>query len=486
MSNPYGKYSRRQFIKEFGTAAGLAVPFLKSSVAMGQTSTAPVRLLLVPLQHGWGVDVSAPFQASGSSFNIARPLDALQSIRNQCVFIDGLRSSFWGNAHDVNYSNMFTCSGPFEAPTNNTGLGGPFPLPTGPSIDWLIANNAQKDVLRLSANYRSFGAAYHPMSFDSSCRNLPYFTTARDAYMSFIDPLRQQQQNIPGSTSKKAEADALLKLLGKNANALMQRLDSNQKVKMEGYIASLNALGNRILSPSNTYDLSNITLPNLPGLTPGFNEMIDSYIDMIRVAFTLDTHRVAVLGLGEGVTNWNWTDTNNVTKTGNTFGADFHHEVAHYGEGASNINANPRKAYEGWAKWYLSKIVNLVNTLSSINDIDGKPLIENTIIVLMGEVGNGNHDTYNMTYTLIGGGGGVIRRNRWISTPKFDARNRNGFLWASRDINNNVVVCGNNYSVGISQVSASDLWVSIARLCGLNISTFGFDVYNNTPVNLTS
>lgn len=489
MKNPYDKYGRREFVRDFGVAAGLAIPFLRSAVAMGQTATAPVRLLIVPLHHGWGYDGTDDlFRTSGTSFTIPAPLDAFESIRQQTVFIEGLRSTNWGNAHDVNYTDMLTCGVRYNEPTS-PALSGVFRYPRSPSIDWMIGDHFGKNVLRLSANYRSFGAVHHPMSFDKSLRSLPFFTSARDAYMNVIDPLKQLQVNQAGGSKTKG-TQSLLNYLGKDSERMLAQLQGKQREKMEGYLGALKALGDRILLSSNSgTDLASIILPNSPGVTAGFNEMIDSYLEMIRIAFLLDTHRVAVLGIGDGDTynQWNWTDSKNVSHTGNIYapGEDFHHGIAHYDKGPNySIDRDRRLAMNAWVKWQAAKIVGLVNRLSNTIDVDGRRLIENTVIVLLGEVGNGTHNTSNMVYTVIGGGGGVIKRNRWISTPKFNSGNRGGFYWGTRDVNNQLYEYSINYINGISQNHAADLWVSIARLCGLPINSFGIDVYNRAPIQL--
>jgi len=98
----------------------------------------------------------------------------------------------------------------------------------------------------------------------------------------------------------------------------------------------------------------------------------------------------------------------------------------------------------------------------------------------IGEVGNGRHERNDMVYTLIGGGGaGRIRRNRWLSLPKFEPRNRGGIFWGSRDVNNNLHESTINYGDPVARHHAADLWVSVARLLGLNVNSFGIDVYNH-------
>lgn len=476
----YKGYTRRDFIKEFGTAAGLAIPFLTSEVAMGQTTTAPLRVLFVPLGHGWGFDTRyQPFTGSEFNFTLPANMNAFQSIRNQCVFIDGLRHTYWANAHEIGTPDMLTSSVRYQEGSPSGGW-----RPSSPSLDWLMGQQLQKNVLRFSANFD------HAMCYDNNLTRLPFHTSAQSAYRSIIDPLRQQQQQQAngGSTANpNAMANSiLLNMLGKDANRLLSKLSGNERTKMETYLNSLDALGDRIAQNGSTTDLSNIILPNDPGPSPAQSAMIDSYLDMIRVAFTLDTHRVGVLSMGEGHPSWNWVNpVNGTTQSGNTFGNDFHQDVAHYDKNPGYTVAPANyAAYTGWVTWHLNKIITFVNRLSQIQDVDGRPLIDNTLIVLLGEVGNGIHQMDDVVYTLIGGGSRV-RRNRLIQTPKLDPRNRQGFFWGSRDINNNRVECDRNYGAPFSTRHVADLWVTVARMAGLNINSFGIDVYNSMPFNLS-
>lgn len=470
--------SRRDFMKQMGLAASVAVPFMSSEVAMGQTTTAPTRVLFVFLQHGWGFDrqrARVTTNSDGTINSFPPSLAAFNQVKDQCVVIDSLRTSYWGNAHDVSYSDILTCAVSPDAPTAGS-LGGPFFVPRSASLDWMIGNAVNKNVLRLSNRYASFGASYHPLSFDNNLRSLPFYTNARDAYMAVIDPLRG---TVGGGSVDVDNAvnDALLRALGTNGQNFLNRLSGPRREKMQSYISAMNALGNRILRPQSP---TNITLPALPGMNLAYVNQMDSYLEMIRVCFALDTHRVAVLGLGEGATNWTWTNGGQ-TRTGNTFGNDFHQDVAHY-----NSSTERMAAMHGWTNWYSSKIASFVEQLKNTTDVDGRPMIDNTLIVLTGEVGNGNHDRETFTHVVIGGGGrGRIRRNRVINLPTFDSRNRGSNVWGSRNMNNSLHICDINYMPNIAEHHLADLWVSVARLAGLNINSFGFDVYNKSPIQLT-
>lgn len=483
MKKTKSEFSRRDFLKSAGAAAGLALPFLNSEVAMGQTTVAPTRLLLVPLQHGWGFNRSQKDITGTSEFNFTLPAfaqAAFNPIRNQMVFVDGLRTDVWGNAHDRNYSNLLTCSTRYVGQTgdssSNAALGGPFPNPTRPSLDFLISRAVNKPVLRFSRRYQSWGASFHPLCFDDSLRNQPFYTTALQAYMAIIDPLRQTQTTV--NPAVRAGDNALFNILGRNTDNLLRMLTGSERTKMENYLNAMNALGTRVLSTSSSGGTGNVTLPPQPGQNLTYNDELESYLDMIRVAFQMDTHRVAVLGLGENTNDWTWTDSAGVARMGNTFGGDFHHQVAHHS------SEDSRLAFEGYTQWYGRRIAAFAQRLAGIPDVDGRSLLENTMIVLLGEVGDGHHETRHVVVPIIGGGGGRIVRNRWIRIPM--AVNNGGTMWRERDVAGNLVSFTDNWGSAVSTRHIADLWVSVARLAGLNINTFGEDVHNVAPISLTA
>ena len=149
------KFNRRSFIKGLGAATGLAAGFAGSSVARGATQQAPLRVLLVGLQHGWGRDLELGRKFTGSEFDftIPSPLTGFKEIQDQVVFVDGARGTFWANAHDVSYADMFT-AGVFCKDERTHGA---FTTSQTPSLDYVLAKHANKPAFRINAKYRSWG-----------------------------------------------------------------------------------------------------------------------------------------------------------------------------------------------------------------------------------------------------------------------------------------------------------------------------------------
>ena len=471
---------RRSLLKGLGAATTLASPFFSSAVARGQTGRAPVRVVLVALQHGWGrdKDFDRVFRGSERDFVIPRPLQRLDAIREDCTFVDGVRGTLWGNAHDVSYSDIFTAGVPWDE-TGSEQLGRHFPEPMGPSLDWLIGQHHGRPVLRLSARYRSWGKRFHPLCFDDQARVQPFFTSPLDAWESFVGPLRDGLE--PPAPGRVAAKNELLRFLGRDADRLLRRVRGDEQRRLEGYVQALNAVGDRILGAPSA-GLGPEELPEAPAPDPGFEAEVDHYIDLVRVALAADTHRVAVLGLGDDLPGWRWRDEAGRERQGNVWGTNFHHEVAHHST-RNDPSLDPRLAYEGWVDWYVGKMVRLTEALRSTVDVDGRSVLDNTVIVLTGEVGSGTHDRRDKLHVLIGGGGG-LRGGRWLPTLKVEPRQRQGAFIGGERRDGTRMESGINWGGTFSLHHTADLLTSIGRLAGLPLERIGLPSNNLSPIAL--
>lgn len=468
--------ARRSFIK--GIAGAGLLPAFKVEQLFAQTS-APLRVLFVVLQHGWGSGRGSVeggnIVGSETDFELPEFWQPFEAIKDECVFVDGLRGTFWGNAHDVSYSDVLTAGVPINAPTPSS-LGNHFPEPVTPSIDYLLEQHYDHgEALRFSANYRSWGQAFHPMSFNDRLQRLTYRTSAHNAYTGIFEGMQS------GSAGAVPELNpALVEVfphLSRETQQIITQVTPAEQEKLLNYLEAMRSLETRVIgqvpTTAGTAQLNRVPRDNDPQ-----DREIDSYLDMVRVAFANDSHRVAVLGIGEERETFDWTDTSGRTITGQSQFRDFHQEIAHYnGKGADNA-----RAYIGWTRYNAEKVVNFVQNLRRTTDIDGNRLLDNTMVVLTGEVGNGYHDRRHKPHIVIGGGN-RIHRGRWYQVP-----NTPGDSVGSRDSSgsyrNISDITGRYADQEFSAFTHADLYVKIARLTGLNINTVGIDAMNTAPLEI--
>ena len=117
------------------------------------------------------------------------------------------------------------------------------------------------------------------------------------------------------------------------------------------------------------------------------------------------------------------------------------HEASHYG--ANHDDSNPLyQAFFQQRSWWVEQYAYLLEQLS-IRPEDGGSMLDNSIVVLCSEVSDGNtHSFDNMTFILSGGGAGTIETGRVLT---------------------------------FNQKPHSDLWITLARAMGEDLTSFGED-----------
>lgn len=475
MSKKKKGFTRRELIKHFGAASGLALPLLNSSLASAQVGgRRPTRLLLVAMQHGFGYDERyGRITGTESDFNLPDILTPFNEIKDHCVFLDGLRGTAGGNAHDRSYSDIFTAA-VAHGEDNSPNISGPFPEPMGPSLDWFLANRLGENVLRLNNGYGSFGKAYHPLCFNDTFQEQSFYTTALEAYNAFIRPL--ESSGGGGSPVDQSLETNLFSLLGKDADRLVAAVPTEQEPKVRNYLQALENLRSRIINP-NSGGGSTVTVPPPPGVNLSRVQTLDQFLDFYKLVFQANTHRIGVLGVPSGSEpNFPWVDGNNVSRQGQSFGG-YHHEIAHH----ADKEPNRRRAYSGNTKFFSQKLVDFAKELATIPDGDGFSLLDNTLIVLTGEVSNGSHQRGQKLHILIGGGGGHVTTGRWRQFPVYTNQSED-MRYETRDGRalNNIQTYGTPYS----SYHHADLFVAISKMMGVDINSFGLGANNTQVINL--
>lgn len=495
----HSKLTRRDFMQMLSSATvgGLLAPQLPVMNALANTGGAPTRLLFIAKGHGWfsnkkynhtpqsgGTSTADYFYADPSSpMGIKLPPShtPLYEIGEHVIFIDGVRGGFWGNAHDVSYTDILTSAVP--ANENSSTINSHFPRPVGPSIDWFLGQRLNKDVLRVSAGYRGWGEKHNPLSFNDKFDSLPYLTTNKEVYEAVAGPILKAQDNTPESVLKRMINQELFRISGKSVDNLAKLVKSNEKNKLDSFKSTLEGV-----NPENTSTdfNSSLSVPAAPPSTfPLYQNLVENSFDLIKLAFRADTHRVAVLGVSGQLEQWAWTDKDGSTKNNNPWPADgFHHAIAHYNDAG---HPGSIEALDGCNKWYIQQVVNFAKQLNTIIDVDGHTLLENTMIVLTGEVGNGQHDRANKPIIIIGGRGSAqLKTGRLITTEKVNPRDRKGFFIGREDKEGKTITNGVNYGSWQAKQTEADLLVGIARAMGQNINQFGLPLTNTIPFDFRS
>jgi hypothetical protein len=450
MSQINAKTSRRDLIKAL---AGIGLlSSMRAEELLAQSSTAPYRVLLVALQHGWGISGGSNQAMSGGEFDFQFPtgLAPLNAIKDQCLVVEGLLTlGNWGNNHDLSYADIFTAG--VRNGEHSSAYDSQMPLSTTPSLDFLLQEASGKPTLRLSAGYRSWGVQYHPLSFDRAGNVLPFYTTAFDAYSSVF-------KNLPSTPGGGAGADdvetqlvnSIFSAIRNPAQRQLAALGGSEQEKIRRYLQAVTSVEEK-RKPQAAFD-GGYTLSSIP--VKGQNRLTDleHYLDMIKVAFANNQTTTAVLGIG---------DIHSISQ--------FHHEHAH---ADTQVWWDTRTHFAG-------SIANFARSLAAITDVDGRSLLDNTLIVLSGEVGDGTHDILYKGHILIGGGsriqtGRLLKPGLIEGVTNIDALMRED----AKGVAKPQIQFGNKRTMKVANRTNADLLRDIGNIAGLSLNEFGLPTQN--------
>jgi hypothetical protein len=121
------------------------------------------------------------------------------------------------------------------------------------------------------------------------------------------------------------------------------------------------------------------------------------------------------------------------------------HIASHYGRPADESNLF-FQTFLLQRKWFLRQFIYLLEQLDSRIEVavDGEgSMLDNSIVVLISEISDGNvHSLSNMPFLVAGGGGGMLRQGKLLS---------------------------------YDNAAHGDLWIALAQAMGANLATFGDD-----------
>ncbi len=249
-----------------------------------------------------------------------------------------------------------------------------------------------------------------------------------------------------------ANAGLTLSMAMAEFQRLAPRLPREDQLKLEAHrdmLATLESkLGNRVacdsrLAPPDTSSLSRVER---------FDSDITSFAQMIAAGLSCGVSRVATLG--------------SITPYPESYGldasTDIHHEYEH--------PTDPRPAYDGSAdqayfekeEFMIQRNVLQMESLARLLDVfratpDGTGnLLDNAIVVYLGELSHGNHGHEYYPSLVFGSGGGMVTPGRYV---KYAQNNPNPW--------------GRNYHNEFTGTAHSKLLVSIAQGFGLSMDDFG-------------
>ena len=459
------RFPRRSLLKGLGAGAALLGPFLKHRSSMAQTATPAANLLIwyTPNGHKRALTtngVTTPcFDATGSSssLNLGTALMPLQPYTSDIAVVRGLNSKTptFIASHQDN-CRILTCVGaPKEASDNSQFTG------YGPSIDQAVGTVFNERPLCIAVDpFRSMPYWRTFLNWQASGVNEPF---TKDFMGVFTDLFG----GMTGQTTTAAQQAAIMRTQTRNKSLLdfvtsdiatfRKRINSNDAVHMDAYLASLQSLQQKVsqAAMAGTCDTSTL-MPRVAtmegtaapiqnddksadGLADQLQARGELWMDMISTAFACGSRRVATI---------QWQGASEGYDPAANQGSPTHHSVSH--------GSAPAAHWGDIDTWYANRFAYMLNSLKTLNVLD------KTVIVWVTEITEG-HNQIDMVNVVAGGQSLGLKMGQYIKYP---------ITGQELEGSGAIPIQQNPANRGFN-----DLWVTVQNAVGVNATTFGDPKY---------
>lgn len=410
--------SRRTFLR--GLGACLALPALESFRPFGlQAATAPgaaaaatgapLRMAYVYIPNGAIQDAWWP-TGEGREFSFAKTMEPLAPLKDQVQVLRGLDHDN-ATAGPDGAGDHARASGTFLTGVRVRKTAGS-DIQAGPSIDQLTAQRIghltrfpslelTSDKVRKSGNCDSgYSCAYqYNLSWKSEGTPVAPEPNPRLVFERLFG------SGGPGERAKnlferQQRERSILDFVLSDAKSLRSKVTARDRDKLDEYLTSVREIEKRIaLSERFQGKTPDPDMPTPDGIPGNFAEHVDLMFDMMILAFRTDATRIATFLMASEGSNRPFPELGI---------SEGHHNLTHHQNNKEMIDKVSQID-----RWYMERFARFLQKMRESEDVDGKSLLHNSMIVYGSGNADGNrHTHHNLPLILAGGGGGRLEPGR--------------------------------------------------------------------------
>jgi len=185
---------------------------------------------------------------------------------------------------------------------------------------------------------------------------------------------------------------------------VQRRLGTQDRRKFDEYLTVVRDMEQRLKAAEQFQDVPDPDAKTPAGIPPDFAEYMDIMYDLLVLAFQTDSTRIATLLLAYDGSNRTYP------KLGI---AEGHHFLTH-----NQRNPDLAKKVAAIDQYYIACFARFLEKMARTEDIDGKSLLDNSMIVYGGAIADGNRHTHdNLPVILAGHGGDTLNTGRFVKVP---------------------------------------------------------------------
>lgn len=416
--------SRRGFLRGLGAAVALPAmesmaPLMAAPVAAAKrgvtASGAPLRMAYLYLPNGVNVPKWFP-QGTGEGFKFGETTAALEPHRGDLQFVNGLAQmnaySGGDGAGDHARSSATFLTG--IRPRKTAGAD----IKLGMSVDQMAARylthltrfpslELSCDGVRKSGSCDSgYSCAYQfNISWKGEAQPVAPESNPRNVFERLFGAGSEKDRK-ESLERRREEERSVLDFVLDDAKALQNQLGRNDQQKLDEYLTGVREIERRIEMAESFGPVPDpgVTAPR-DGIPGDYEEHIRLMFDMLVLAFRTDSTRVASYILAHDGSNRNFR---------NIGVSEGHHQLSHHRDKEDTL-----KKIAKIDEFYLQQLSYFLGRLKSEEDVDGKSLLHNSMIVWGSCIRDGNrHSHEDLPVILAGNAGGKFTPGRSVDVGK--------------------------------------------------------------------
>jgi Protein of unknown function (DUF1552) len=200
---------------------------------------------------------------------------------------------------------------------------------------------------------------------------------------------------------RRREQRSILDFALEDARSMQRRLGAEDAKKLDQYLGGVREIESRIQKAEHFGDPHDPAVETPNGVPADYTQYVQLMYDILLLAFQTDSTRVATLMLAHDGSNRSFEQIGI---------SEGHHDLTHHQNRKDWIDK-----VADIDMWYVRQFAKFLEKLQAAQDVDGKPMLHNTMIVYGSGNADGNRHTHaNLPVLLAGAAGGTLTPGRYI------------------------------------------------------------------------
>jgi hypothetical protein len=402
--------TRRKILRGLGVSISLPTleSFNSKAFSADSTNVAPKRMAFIYSPNGKNMEKWRP-NSLGADYEISPTLEPLASHKSDFQVLSGLdhRNAIPGNdgGGDHARANATFLTGMRAKKTAGADIS------LGVSVDQIAAASLGHhtklpslelscDAARKSGRCDSGYSCAYQFNLSWRDKKLPMAPEANPRIvferLFGSDESGSKEERLRRARHKKSILDYVLE----DAGRLQKRLGKNDQQKLDEYLTAVRDTEKKV-QRAEQFAAKAPKMETPAGIPGTYKEHIRMLYDLNALAFQTDTTRISTFMMAHDGSNRNFRDIGV---------PEGHHNLSHHG--------NNQKKLEKIAKidrFYIEQFGYFLNKLKSLEDTDGKNVLENSMVVYGCGIADGNsHGHHDLPILLAGRGGGELEAGRHL------------------------------------------------------------------------